>query len=484
MATTLNPARPFPGAGVYPLDSGHFDEAFAKTGTARPPYVTVIDALARHDLVELRERVRSNIEEIGLSFGPGNPMVVDPVPRVIDAAEWEKLETGLLQRARALNAFLLDAYGDQRIFEDGVVPRRLLETSQGYEPLMRGLLDPGIPPATVAGMDLIRDADGELMVLEDNLRMPSGATYAIAVREAVGPEFGPEATAGLRRPDGYVERLGEAIRAAAPSQHAAEPMAAILSDGPESGAYYEHERIARELSLPVVTPSQLSSTRGRLHAQIGRKQVQLDVIYRRLDEDRLSDRGGTLTDLGRLLAPALQSGRLRCVNAIGTGLADDKLAHAYVEEMIRFYLGEEPLLKSVPSYDLSDPEARDEVMGRLDELVIKPRDGFGGHGVTIMPLATEGDRRKTIGLVRRRPERFVAQELVPLSTHPTVVGTGIAPRRVDLRPYVLSPASGASSVMQGGLTRYAKAADEMVVNSSQGGGSKDTWVLGPPTDLV
>jgi carboxylate-amine ligase len=484
MATTLNPARPFPGAGVYPLDSGHFDEAFAKTGTARPPYVTVIDALARHDLVELRERVRSNIEEIGLSFGPGQPMVVDPVPRVIDVAEWEALEAGLLQRSRALNAFLLDAYGDQRIFEEGLIPHRLLETSQGYEPLMRGLLDPEVPPATVAGMDLIRDAEGELLVLEDNLRMPSGATYAIAVREAVGPEFGPAATAGLRRPDGYVERLGEAIRAAAPAQHAAEPVAAILSDGPESGAYYEHERLGRELSLPVVTPSQLSSTRGRLHAQIGRKQVQLDVVYRRLDEDRLTDRGGALTELGDLLAPALRSGRLRCVNAIGTGLADDKLAHAYVEAMVRFYLGEEPLLRSVPSYDLSDPEARDEVMGRLDQLVIKPRDGFGGHGVTIMPLATEGDRRKTIGLVRRRPERFVAQELVPLSTHPTVVGAGIAPRRVDLRPYVLSPATGEPSVMQGGLTRYAKAADEMVVNSSQGGGSKDTWVLGPPTDLV
>ena len=260
-------------------------------------------------------------------------------------------------------------------------------------------------------------------------------------------------------------------------------MAAILSDGPASGAYYEHERLGRELSLPVVTPSQLSATRGRLHAQIGRKRVQLDVIYRRLDEDRLTDRGGNLTPLGALLAPALESGRLRCVNAIGTGLADDKLAHAYVEEMVRFYLGEEPLLRSVPSYDLSDPEARAEVMGRLDELVIKPRDGFGGHGVTIMPLATEGDRRKVIGLVRRRPERFVAQELVPLSTHPTVVGAGIAPRRVDLRPYVVSPATGQASVMQGGLTRYAKAADEMVVNSSQGGGSKDTWVLGPPADV-
>jgi carboxylate-amine ligase len=485
MATTLNPARPFPGAGVYPLDSGHFDEAFAKTGTARPPYVAVIDALARHDLVELRERVRSNVDRIGLSFGPGVPMVVDPVPRVIDAAEWEALEAGLLQRARALNAFLLDAYGDQRIFHEGIVPQRLLETSQGYEPLMRGLLDPGVPPATVAGLDLIRDAEGELLVLEDNLRMPSGATYAIAVREAVGPELGAaQQAARLRAPDGYVARLGEAIRAAVPAAHAAEPLAAILSDGPESGAYYEHERLGRELSLPVVTPSQLSATRGRLHAQIGHRRVQLDVVYRRLDEDRLTDRGGNLTPLGALLAPALESGRLRCVNAIGTGLADDKLAHAYVEGMVRFYLDEEPLLRSVPSYDLSDPEARTEVMGRLDELVIKPRDGFGGHGVTIMPLATEGDRRKVIGLVRRRPERFVAQELVPLSTHPTVVGTGIAPRRVDLRPYVVSPAAGDASVMQGGLTRYAKAAEEMVVNSSQGGGSKDTWVLGPPADLV
>jgi carboxylate-amine ligase len=484
MATTLNPARPFPGAGVYPLDSGHFDEAFAQTGTSRPPYAMVVDALARQNLVELRERVRSNVEEIGLSFGPGRPMTVDPVPRVIDAAEWEALEAGLLQRARALNAFVLDAYGDQRIFEEGVVPRRLLETSQGYEPLMRGLLDPAVPPATVAGMDLIRDADGELLVLEDNLRMPSGATYAIAVREAVGPELGSAAAKDVRQPDGYVERLGAAIRAAAPSQHAAEPVAAILSDGPESGAYYEHERLGRELALPIVTPDQLSQARGRLHARVGRERLQLDVVYRRLDADRLTDPGGSLTPLGALLAPALESGRLRCVNAIGTGLADDKLAHAYVAEMVRFYLGEEPLLRSVPSYDLSDPEARAEVVGRLDELVVKPRDGFGGHGVTIMPRATEGERRKVIGLVRRRPERFVAQELVPLSTHPTVVGSGLAPRRVDLRPYVLSPAAGEPSVMQGGLTRYAKEAEEMVVNSSQGGGSKDTWVLGRPDDVV
>src|SRR6201996_1548711 len=317
MATTLNPARPFPGAGVYPLDLGHFDEAFAKTGTARPPYVAVMDALARQDLVELRERVRSNIEGIGLSFGPDRPLVVAAVPRVIDAAEWEPLEAGLLQRARALNAFLLDAYGDQRIFEDGVVPRRLLETAQGYEPRMRGLLDPGVPPATVAGMDLIRDKDGELLVLEDNLRMPSGATYAIAVREALGSALSAPDAAGPRSPDGYVAKLGEAIRAAAPAAHAADPVAAILSDGPDSGAYYEHKRLGRELSLPVVTPAQLSQMRGRLHAQVGRERVQLDVVYRRLDQDRLTDNGGALTPLGQLLAPALETGRPRMGHPIG-----------------------------------------------------------------------------------------------------------------------------------------------------------------------
>lgn len=484
MGTTLIPARPFLGAGAYPLEAGHFDEAFDATGTARPSYSAVMDALARLDLAELRERVRSNARAIGLSFGPGEPMAVDPVPRVIDAAEWEALEAGLLQRARALNAFILDAYGDQRIFEEGVVPRRLLATSQGYEPRMRGLLDPAVPPATVAGMDLIRDVDGELLVLEDNLRMPSGAAYAIAVREAVAPELGPAATKGLRPLDGYVKRLGEAIRAAAPAAHAAEPVAAILSDGPGSGTYYEQERLGRELALPIVTPAQLTQARGRLHAHLGRERLQLDVVYRRLDEDRLTDRGGALTPLGTLLAPALESGRLRCVNAIGTGLADDKLTHAYVEDMIRFYLGEEPRLRSVPSYDLSDPAARDEVVGRLDELVVKPRDGFGGHGVTIMPRATEGERRKVIGLVRRRPERFVAQELVPLSTHPTAVGAGIAPRRVDLRPYVLTPAAGEPAAMQGGLTRYAKEAEEMVVNSSQGGGAKDTWVLARTGDVL
>jgi uncharacterized circularly permuted ATP-grasp superfamily protein len=473
MATTLDPARPSPGAGKYPLDPGCFDEAFAPDSTPRPPYAALLDALARHDLTLLRERVHENVAALGLDFGRGKPLEVDPVPRLLGAAEWEALEVGLRQRARALNAFLLDAYGGQRIFDAGVVPRRLLETSSGYEPRMRGLLDPDLPPATVAGFDLIRNADGELLVLEDNLRMPSGSRYAIAVREAVEPVL--EAPLRPRPLDDYVGVLGAAIRAAA-ADGQDDPAAAIVSDGPQSGAWYEHRRLGRELQIPVVLPGDLEVERGRLFARQGRDRRQLDVIYRRLDEDRLSAEDGSPTELGELLLPALESGRLRCVNAFGTGLADDKLAHAYTEEMVRFYLDEEPLLRSVPSFDLSDEEARDTAMAQLDELVIKPRDGFGGQGVTIMPRATEPQRRRAIGLVRRRPAGFIAQETVPLSSHPTVCGGRLRPRRIDLRPFVVSSPT-ATTAMTGGLTRFARRAGEMVVNSSRGGGCKDTWVL-------
>ena len=473
MATTLKPARPFPGTGSYPLDAGYYDEALAPTGTPRPPYADVLDALARQDLVVLRERVRSNAATLGLDFGPGRPIAVDPVPRLFDGGAWEQLEVGLVQRARALNAFLLDVYGEQRILAAGVVPRRLLETASGYEPRMRGLLDPELPAATVAGLDLVRDPDGELLVLEDNLRMPSGATYAFAVREAVAPEI--DAAARPRAIDGYTETLGAAIAAAAPAG-VAEPAAAILSDGAESGTYYEHRRFGRELDLPVLTPRQLELSRGRIYRRRGRRRERIDVLYRRLDEDRLSTPDGDLTGLGELLLPALESGRLRCVNAFGTGVADDKLAHAYVEEMVRFYLGEEPRLRSVPSFDLGDEASRRRALERLDDLVLKPRDAFGGAGVTIMRRATSAQRRRAIGLLRRAPERFVAQDTVALSTHPTVCGGRLRPRHVDLRPFLVSSPAG-TRAMAGGLTRYARGAGEMVVNSSRGGGVKDTWIV-------
>lgn len=473
MATTLPPTHPFPGVGDYPLNAGGYDEAFARTGAPRPPYAALFDALAQSDLMALRERVRSRARALGLGFGPEREIAVDPVPRIIAASEWGPLEAGLAQRTRALNAFLADAYGEQRIFAAGIVPRRLLEDCRGFEPRMRGLLDQGVPAATVAGLDLVRDGHGELQVLEDNLRMPSGVAFAAAAREALAGELGA-AHQPRQLPD-HAQLLGAALRAAAPDGRG-DPAIALLSGGPSSGTWYEHRRLAAELGVPVVLAGQLECVRGRLFTRKARRRLQLDVVYRRLDEERLSDPQGAPTPLGELLLPALESGRLRCVNAFGSGLADDKLTHAYADRMIRYYLREEPLLRSVPSLDLSDPEDRAAAMSRLDELVIKPREEFGGRGVAIMARATEAERRRALGLLRRAPERFVAQETIDLSTHPTVCGGRLRPRRVDLRPFAICGAQGVAAV-SGALTRYARRAGEMIVNSSRGGGCKDTWVL-------
>lgn len=457
---------------AYSQEPGCFDEAFDDSGVPRPHYRAVLEGLAG-DLPALPGRIAERVAANGLTFGEGEEIAVDPVPRLLTAEEWERLEAGLLQRARALNAFVIDAYGPQRIFDAGVAPQRLLETASGYAEEMRGLIDPEAPPATVAGLDLVRNRDGEFCVLEDNLRMPSGATYALAVREIVEPEVG---TALRPRPlGGYLEKLGEAIRAAAPPGPD-EPLAAVLSEGPENSAWYEHERIGHALGMPLVRPGQLEASRGRLFGRISGGRRQIDVLYRRSDASRLSEPDGRLTELGELLLPALRSGRLRCVNAFGCGLADDKLAHAYVERMIDFYLGEEPLLRSVPSYDLSEERDREEAMERLDELVIKPRGGEGGHGVTIMPRASEPERKRAVAVVRRRPQHFIAQEPVALSTHPTIRGGVLRPRRIDLRPFVIT-GRGWQVAMTGGLTRFAQGAGEMVVNSSQGGGVKDTWVM-------
>ncbi|MGN6587383.1 MAG: circularly permuted type 2 ATP-grasp protein [Solirubrobacterales bacterium] len=461
----------------YQPEPGCFDEAFEVDGSPRPHYASLLEALGGKELQELRRRVEASVATQGLTFGEGEPITVDPVPRLITAEEWGRLLPGLLQRARALNAFLADAYGPQRIFDADVVPRRLLETSEGYAPAMQGLIDPEVPAATVAGFDLVRGNDGELRVLEDNLRMPSGATYALAVREIVAPEI--EAPLRPRGHGNYLGELAAALRGAAPAGRD-EPVVVILSDGPENGAWYEHARIGRELGLPIVTPDRLELSRERICARLsGERRAQVDVIYRRQDADTLTKPDGSLTELGELLLPALRSGRIRCANALGTGLSDDKLTHAYVERMIEFYLGEEPLLRSVPSYDLSNERDRAEAMERLDELVVKPRGGFGGHGVTIMPRASEPERRRATAVVRRRPEHFIAQEPVEISSHPTIRGGGLQPRRIDLRPFVVSGPDGPEA-MVGGLTRFAQGAGEMVVNSSQGGGCKDTWVVENP----
>jgi uncharacterized circularly permuted ATP-grasp superfamily protein len=454
--------------GMEPLD-----EAFAAPGRPRRLYEPLIEALDGVSLEALRERARSEAAAIGLDFGEGEPMRVDPVPRLIGLEEWQALEAGLLQRARALNEFVLDVYGERRIVAAGVVPGHLIETSSGYEPAMNGLLDPEVPPASVFGFDLVRDGRGELLVLEDNARMPSGACYALALRGIVEPLLD---TGLAPLPiDGYTAALGAAIRAASPAGDSTR--AAILSEGPGSGAWFEHRALAEALDVRLVHPDELEPSGERLFARDGRERLPIDVLYRRLDDDRLTRADGSPTPLGELLLPALRGGALRCVNAFGTGVADDKLAHAYVPDMIRFYLGEAPLLRSPETLDLAASCSGEEAIERLEQLVVKPRDGFGGHGVTVMPRAEPSERRRAERAVRREPGRFVAQEPIPLSTHPTVCEGRLRGRHVDLRPYVVCGRGGELSAMRGGLTRYAAGDGDMVVNSSRGGGCKDTWVV-------
>jgi uncharacterized circularly permuted ATP-grasp superfamily protein len=330
----------------------------------------------------------------------------------------------------------------------------------------------------VAGLDIVRGPDGALRVLEDNVRMPSGYTYAVAARRAVAAELvgaGPEP---MMVPELLLEMLAGVLRDAAPGD--GEACAVVLSDGPDSAAFYEHAEAARQLDVPVVTLADLERRGERLDARLedgSRRRV--DVVYRRCEEGRLRDERGAPTALAEKLLEPWRAGRVAMVNGFGTGVADDKLVNAHVEDMIRFYLREEPLLGSVPTLDLGRPEALDALLADLRGHVVKPRHGHGGEGVVVCAHASEPALRRLREKVEADPGRFVAQPIVALSCHPTVVPPGrLAPRHVDLRPFVFC-ANGGARALPGGLTRVAWDAGALVVNASQNGGAKDTWVLRP-----
>lgn len=474
----LKPTGDRSGAGFA---ASALDEAFGPDNSPKGSYAALfgrLDALALDDAAGWIER---ELERRGVVFGGADPhpFAVDPVPRLIEPEEWEPVEAGLIQRVRALNEFLADVYGEGRILAAGEVPRRVVEEADWYEPVMARSGAPRVR-AHVAGPDLVRCPDGVFRVLEDNLRAPSGLTYLLAAREAVGPLM---LASGLR-PRGLDPAL-EALRAvfaeAAPGGRT-EPTVVLLSDGVGvSSAYYEHRELARLLDLRIATVADLHRDGDRLlvrePGEAGPGQ-RVDVIYRRIDDEGLTARDGSLTELGELLVEPLLAGELGCVNSPGSGVADDKAVHVYVERMIAFYLGEEPLLESVRGYDLGDPKQREVALPRLEELVIKPRSEFGGSGVLVGPLASEEELRSARALVEATPEHFVAQEPVPLSTHPTVVDGELRSRHVDLRAFVITADTG-STVVPGGLTRFARGEGEMVVNSGRGGGAKDTWVLKP-----
>lgn len=471
-------ARP-PGLPDYRPEADVYDEAFADFGSPRPHYEQLMGTLGQADPELLRQAANRAARRRKVRFGASAGVVsfvYDPVPRILTAAEWDELERGLVQRVRALNAFIADVYGERRMVAAGRVPARVVEAADHYEPSMQGVPVPGGAHAAVAGLDLVRGADGRFMVLEDNLRTPSGIAYAVAAREVMADALPEAAHEDARRIDGTFEVLGRALRAAAPGGEP-EPMVVLLSDGPRNSAWYEHETLAARLAIPVVTLGDLSSKGGALQARLrdGRSQ-RVHVVYRRTDVDQLADRRGRPTDLAQALVEPTRRGLLSVVNAFGAGVADDKLVHAYVEEMVRFFLDEEPVLASVPTYDLAEQGPREAALERLDELVVKPRSGFGGHGVVICAHAMPEDVKKAAEAIRARPERFIAQETVRLSSHPTVAGSRIEPRHVDLRPFIISGGDEVT-VVPGGLTRVAFDPGAMVVNSSQNGGAKDTWVL-------
>jgi uncharacterized circularly permuted ATP-grasp superfamily protein len=464
-------------AGPYAPETDAFDEALEPDGTPRPAYARLLEKLAGLDVAALREALFEDSRERGVSFGGEDgpePFRLDPIPRLITASEWEQLERGLAQRVRALDRFVADAYGGHEIVRAGVLPARVLESCDHFEPRLAGL-PAGPVRVAVAGLDVVRDTNGRFRVLEDNVRTPSGIAYLLAAREALDRHLPAGLVAGRRPLDGTIDAVGETLRAAAP-EGVDEPVVVLLSDGPSNSAWYEHERLAEALSIPLATLADLEPSGERLQTRVDGRPTPVDVVYRRTNEDRLEDESGKLTDVGAALFEPIRAGTLTCVNAFGAGVADDKLVHAYVEEMVRFYLGEEPLLGSVPTYDLGVPEVCAKALERIDELVVKPRAGYGGHGVVVAPHARSGDVRETAEEISESPGDFIAQEMVMISRHPTAAESGLEPRHVDLRPFVLLT-HDTVRVVPGGLTRVALSRDALVVNSSQEGGAKDTWVL-------
>ena len=464
---------------AYEPGPGAWDEACDESGEIRPHYRALFEALGHVDLGDLVQGVAHDLRSRGASFrgaeGPAD-FLVDPIPRLIEAGEWARIERGLAQRVRALNAFLSDVYGEKRIVQAGIVPRRVVDTAVHYEPWMRGVPVPHGVYAAAVGLDLVRDADGVLRVLEDNVRTPSGYAYLLAARDVLDERL-HEASAHIDTESvgDIVERLGDALRAAAP-EGVDDPHVALLSDGSDNSAFWEHHVIARQLDMPIVTLDDLEVRGGRVYTRREDRLQPVDVLYRRTDEDRLQDDQGQPTAYGEVLLEPLRAGNLGMFNAFGAGVADDKLTHAYVPAMIRFYLREEPVLPSVDTFDLGDPGAVERVLAELDQMVVKERAWEGGYGVTICAHATRAELDLLRADLARRPGDFIAQRLVALSTHPTVIDGRLEPRHIDLRPFVLQSGEDVH-VVPGGLTRVAFGEGALVVNSSQNGGGKDTWVL-------
>ena len=468
-----------------------WDEMFSTPGTARDSYREIHAALAEMTQDELRGRT----EALGASYlaqgvtfdfaGEERPFPLDAVPRVIDQAEWLTVEAGIKQRVRALEAFLADIYGEQNAVKDGVIPARLITSSSHFHRQAAGIDPANGVRIQVSGIDLIRDEQGTWRVLEDNVRVPSGVSYVISNRRVMAQTL-PELFVSMRvRPVGdYPHKLLGALRASAPAG-VEDPTVVVLTPGVYNSAYFEHTLLARLMGVELVEGRDLFCSGGRVWMRTTAGPTRVDVIYRRVDDeflDPLQFRADSmLGSPGLMLAARL--GNVTIANAVGNGVADDKLVYTYLPELTKYYLGEEALLQNVQTWRLEEPGQLEEVLDRLDELVVKPVDGSGGKGLVIGPAASADELTKLKASLLKDPRGWIAQPVVQLSTIPTLVDDGMRPRHADLRPFAVNDGKDIW-VLPGGLTRVALPEGELVVNSSQGGGSKDTWVVGQDPLLV
>ncbi len=461
-----------------------WDEMFEEPGEPRVPYQGLVAALQPLDPAELRfraDQLARLFTDRGVTFdyaGEERPFPLDLIPRIIDAAEWDLIARGVRQRVLALEAFLADVYGPARAVEDGVVPWHLLATSRQFHRAAHGLNPPNGVRIHIAGIDLVRDEHGKFCVLEDNVRIPSGVSYVLENRLAMTRTFPALfAEQRVRQVDSYPARLLAALRSAAPAR-SPDPVVVVLSPGVSNAAYFEHTLLARLMGVELVEGRDLLVANNQVFVHTTQGPRPVDVIYRRVDDDFLDPlhfRPDSLIGCPGIVNAA-RAGHVTIANAVGNGVADDKLIYTYVPDLIRYYLAEEPLLDNIETHRLEDPDVLDWAVGRLDQLVLKPVDGAGGSGIVIGPQADEATLAKLRRQVLAAPRSWIAQRPVALSTSPALIGERLAPRHIDLRPFAVHDGSDVW-VLPGGLTRVALPEGALVVNSSQGGGSKDTWVL-------
>jgi uncharacterized circularly permuted ATP-grasp superfamily protein len=466
--------------------NGFFDEMFGADGSPWPwaRYLKdCIEQLPQGELARRQVAAERALFDMGITFNVyGDSQATerifpfDLVPRMIHAKEWDRTEEGLKQRITALNLFIDDVYHDQKILKDGVVPREIVESAEGYLPACQGINPPLGVWCHITGTDLVRDDNGQFMVLEDNLRCPSGVSYVLANREQMKRTF-PEVFAACRvRPVAhYPGQLLKTLSAVAP-QGIHQPVAALLTPGRYNSAYFEHSFLAQQMGCELIESNDLVVSGGVVCMKTTRGLQRVDVIYRRVNDDFLDPqvfRPDSVLGVPGIME-VYRQGRVNLVNAPGTGVADDKVIYAYVPRIIKYYLDQDPIIPNVETYMCWEDASRDHVLGNLDKLVVKAANEAGGYGMLIGPHSTEAKRKEFADLIRSKPRNYIAQPTLKLSRAPVIVEDHLEGRHVDLRPFILY--GERIYVLPGGLTRVALKKDSLVVNSSQGGGSKDTWV--------